>query len=80
MAEAKMTPMEMFNELARLGYIVPSNVEPSRLREPTAYISVPTMLAAFSPPIQVAPTTTKQGRTSNAELGGSGKRNTKRKR
>jgi hypothetical protein len=75
-----MTPVEMFNELVRLGYIIPSTIEPSRLREPTAFISVPTMLAAASPPIQVAPTATRQGRTSNAELGSSGKRNTKRKR
>jgi hypothetical protein len=48
----KKTPLEMFNHLVQLGYIRPARVEPSRLKEPTAYINVPTMLAAVSPPIE----------------------------
>jgi hypothetical protein len=47
-----MTPVEMFNELVRLGYVVPGSIEPSRLKEPTAYISVPTVLAFASPPVE----------------------------
>lgn len=75
-----MTPVEMFNELIRRGYITPGPSEPSRLSEPTGYISVPTMLAAASPPVKLAPVETKQGRTSNAQLGSDSKRNPKRKR
>jgi hypothetical protein len=77
--ESRMTPIEMFNELVRQGYIVQGTVDPSRLREPTAYISVPTALASVFPPIQPAQVSTKQERTSNAELGSDNKGNRKRK-
>ena len=45
------TPMEMFNELIRMGFVVPAATEPSDLMEPTAYITVPTSLAFVTPPI-----------------------------
>jgi hypothetical protein len=42
---------EMYNELVSMGYAVPSNLEPTDLMTPTAYISVPTALAYVTPPI-----------------------------
>lgn len=74
-----MTPVEMFNELVRLGYARSGRVEPSRLREPTAYITVPTTLAFSTPPVpKLEPG--PQGVRSNAKLGRSPKRNPKRKK
>ena len=48
---AALTPMEMFNELVRLGYVVPANFDPAGWMMPTAYISVPTSTAFTMPPI-----------------------------
>lgn len=45
------TPMEMFAELAQWGFVRPAQIEPTALMVPTAYISVPTILAFASPPI-----------------------------
>ena len=42
---------EMYNELIQMGYVVPSNLEPTSLMTPTAYIGVPTALAFTTPPI-----------------------------
>ncbi len=72
------TPMEMFDELVQRGFIRPACVEPTSLMVPTAYISVPTILAFASPPI---PGVGKPAMgTLNAKLGSRHKRNPKGKR
>ena len=48
---AEMTPMEMFEDLIRRGYVVPANVDPASWMMPTAYISVPTSTAFVTPPV-----------------------------
>lgn len=68
--------VEMFNELVRLGYIVPSDLEPSELHTPTAYISVPTTLAFATAPVAIEGT----GSAKNAKLVARPKRNKKRKK
>ena len=66
----------MFTELVRRGFVVAAAREPSLLREPTAYVNVPTTLAFSTPPVGGG--TRKVGKA-NAKLGLRSKRNTKRK-
>lgn len=47
----KMTPVEMYNDLVQKGYVVPANIEPSAFYAPTAYISVPSVISIFTPPV-----------------------------
>ncbi len=55
----KLTPVEMLNELIASGYITLANVDPSGLLTPTAYVSVPSSLAFYTPPVS---TNSKKGR------------------
>ena len=71
------TPMEMFNELIRMGFVVPAATEPSDLMEPTAYITVPTSLAFVTPPI---PPLIPEEKHQDAALGQRPKGNPKGKR
>ncbi len=71
----KMTPVEMYNELVQMGYVVPASIEPNAMMTPTAYISVPSTLNFFTPPVSVSPK--KEGK--NAELGLRAKGNLERK-
>jgi hypothetical protein len=73
---SKMTPTEMFTELVRMGYATPATIEPSRWMVPTAYVSVPTSLAFFTPPISLP----SSKDIKNAKLGSRPKRDSKRKR
>jgi hypothetical protein len=71
-----LTAVEMFQEMVRRGYVVPARTEPSRLREPTAYVSVPTSLVFSTPPIRAPGSEGKTG----AKLESRSKGNPKRKR
>jgi hypothetical protein len=71
---ATLTPMEMFDELVRLGYVVPANVDPAGWMMPTAYVSVPTSTAFVTPPINEPHSKAKP----DAKLGTRTQRNTKR--
>jgi hypothetical protein len=68
------TPVEMFNELIELGYIVPGEVEPDGMMEPTAYISAPTTLAFATPPVPELQWEQVGGKA-NAKLGRRSQRN-----
>ena len=46
-----LSALEMFNDLVSRGLVVPAAVAPARLKAPTAYITVPTVLAFSTPPI-----------------------------
>lgn len=72
----KKSPVEMFNELVHMGYIVPADVDPDGLYEPTAYVGVGTTLAFETPPIPLL----DQLGGSNAKLGSRTQRNQKRKK
>ncbi len=69
---ASKTPVEMYNEMIRLGFIVPAVIDPYGLMAPTAYISVPTTLAFATPPIEGSKAKT------DAKLGSRSKRNSRR--
>lgn len=71
---AKMSPVEMFNELIRQGYVVPAAIDPSGSMVPTAYVNVPTRTTFSTPVVLGSPE--KRERT-NAKLGDRSKRNTK---
>ena len=73
---ANKTATEMYNELVQMGHVVPSNLEPTALMTPAAYISVPTALAFATPPIP-AKAVSEAG--SNAKLESRSKGNKKRK-
>lgn len=72
---SRMTPVEMFNELVKLGYVTAATFDPSRLMVPTAYVSVPTAMAFYTPP-----THTAEKDSVGAKLDARPKRNPKRKR
>ena len=72
------TAYEMFNELVQMGNFIPATIEPSQWMVPTAYISVPTSLVFFTPPISMSSTKDTKD-TKHAKLGRRFKRNTKRK-
>jgi hypothetical protein len=58
----KPTAVEMFDELVQLGYVHPANIEPHGFMAPTAYLTVPTTTAYFTPPVpEVEPTDAKLG-------------------
>ena len=70
-------PVEMFNELVQMGYLIPANLEPTNLMTPTAYISVPTALVFVTPPVLVSQ---EKGGSANAKLGSRSKGNKKKKK
>ena len=72
----KPSAVEMYKELIQLGYVRPSDVQPSGLMMPTAYITVPTSTTYFTPPLPKAEGQEK----ADAKLGIRIKRNFKRKR
>ena len=80
MMAASLTPTEMFNELVRRGFVTPASIDPAWWMMPTAYVSVPTATAFFSPPISAA----DQEPESDAKLGlrveGNQKRNRRSRR
>jgi hypothetical protein len=73
----KMTATEMYDELIRLGHVVPATVEPSGVMGLYAYVSVPSSTAYVTPPVPGGGT----GATSkDAKLGVRTPRNRKGKR
>lgn len=72
---AKMTPVDMFNELVRLGYVVPASSDPNSMMVPTAYVSAPSYLAFSTPPVHQQ----KEKAPAHAKLGARRKRNRGRK-
>ncbi len=71
-----LSAVEMFQEMVKRGFATPAKLEPSRLREPSAYVSVPMTLAfSTAPVIQASPKGSK-----NAKLESRFKRNSARKR
>ncbi len=71
-----LSALEKFQEMVERGYVTPAKLEPSRLREPSAYVSVPMTLAFSTTPVGV----TSQKASKNAKLESFFKRNSKRKR
>ena len=69
--------VEMFNEMIQLGYIHPTDVEPSELLTPTGYITVALGLAFTTPSL---PSNQEMGIAPNAQLEPRPTRNKKRKR
>ena len=68
------SPVEMYNEMVRIGLITPAVTEPSAHMAPSAYISGPSMLAFATPPIA------KPVEATDAKLESRTKRNSKRSR
>ena len=73
---ADKNPVEKFNELIQLGYIIPSQDDPADFGEAAEYLAPITTLAFETPEV---PLWNEELGGANAELGGGAQRDKKRK-